>query len=259
VTAGERNVEDVSQFVISVAAGEFVFRERDRSRELFIVQDGKVELLKRRGTDDRQVEVLETGDFFGEWSLLESQPREVSARALTPCQLLRLDEPTFTRLVAESPEIATKMLRKLARRLHERVEAERRGAELAGRTPRRGLDKAAAAPAARPTGAPVLVHKGTGTEFKLEGKADATVGRFDRSTNKAPDVDLSALDSERTLSRSHARLVAMPDGRWVVREEAGARNGTFVNGQRVQAGADVPIADGDRVQFGAVETVVRWA
>jgi hypothetical protein len=258
--AADRNLEDVSQFVVSLPAGEFVFRERDRSRELFLVQEGKVELLKRRAGEDRQIELLEIGDFFGEWSLLEGQPREVSARALTACQLLRIDGPAFAQLVAEDPDIAIRMLRKLLRRLRERTEADQRAAEIASNVlSARRLQESVSAPAPVPSGPPVLVHKGSGTEFPLAGKTEASVGRLDRSTGQAPDVDLSAFDTERTLSRRHARLVALPDGRWAVREESGARNGTFVNGQRVKAGADVPIAHGDRLQFGAIETILRWA
>ena len=47
----------------------------------------------------------------------------------------------------------------------------------------------------------------------------------------------------------------MRDGDFYVREEMGTRNGTFVNGERVQTGVDVKLASGDRLRFGLVETV----
>ena len=82
----------------------------------------------------------------------------------------------------------------------------------------------------------------------------ATVGRADRQLGFTPDIDLSELDTQRTLSRRHATIVSR-DGDYYVREEIGTRNGTFVNDTRVQTGVDVKIASGDRVRFGMIETV----
>ena len=91
-------------------------------------------------------------------------------------------------------------------------------------------------------------------EFTLEGLTEATVGRVDRATGFTPDIDITPLDAERTLSRRHAKIVVR-DGDFYVREEMGTRNGTFVNGERVQTGVDVRLASGDRLRFGLVETV----
>jgi CRP-like cAMP-binding protein len=54
-----------------VAAGDYVFREGELGTEMYIVQEGQVEILKRIGGEERQLAVLEKGDFFGEMSLLE--------------------------------------------------------------------------------------------------------------------------------------------------------------------------------------------
>ena len=77
------------------------------------------------------------------------------------------------------------------------------------------------------------------------------------STGFTPEVDLAALDTERTLSRRHARILRR-DRAYVVREETSSRNGTFVNGQRIPAATDVELRDGDEVRFGLVKTTFRW-
>jgi len=56
------------------------------------------------------------------------------------------------------------------------------------------------------------------------------------------------------LSRRHARIVHRR-GDYFVHEEIGTRNGTFVNGERVQTGTDVKLASGHRVRFGTTETM----
>ncbi|HEV3139877.1 MAG TPA: FHA domain-containing protein, partial [Vicinamibacterales bacterium] len=115
------------------------------------------------------------------------------------------------------------------------------------------------APAPQPVSAPapgglaVLVDPTSKKMFEL-ASGESTIGRVDRLTGFSPDVDLSSLDTQRTLSRRHAKIVRK-DGDYFVREEIGTRNGTFVNGERVQTGVDVKLAPGARIRFGMIETV----
>ena len=88
--------------------------------------------------------------------------------------------------------------------------------------------------------------------FALTG-GEMIVGRADRATGKVPDVDLTDLDVERTLSRKHAKIVKRNTAFFVC-EEVSSRNGTFVNGQRLTRGSEVELHDGDEVLFGLVKT-----
>jgi pSer/pThr/pTyr-binding forkhead associated (FHA) protein len=68
---------------------------------------------------------------------------------------------------------------------------------------------------------------------------------------RAEDNDLTI--EKPTVSRHHA-VVSKEGDRWFL-EDRGSFNGTFLNGQRIQAGAKVPLRHGDRIGFGA-ESVV---
>jgi pSer/pThr/pTyr-binding forkhead associated (FHA) protein len=68
---------------------------------------------------------------------------------------------------------------------------------------------------------------------------------------RAEDNDLTL--EKPTISRHHA-VVTEEGDRWFL-EDRGSFNGTFLNGQRIQAGAKVPLRHGDRIGFGA-ESVV---
>jgi len=72
-------------------AGDLVFREGDAAREMYVVLDGEVEVLKksRRGRDMR-VAILGPNDCFGEMSLIDVQPRSATVRVLAPARLLRM-------------------------------------------------------------------------------------------------------------------------------------------------------------------------
>ena len=56
------------------------------------------------------------------------------------------------------------------------------------------------------------------------------------------------------VARRHARLARVRSGFVVI--DIGSTNGTFVNGHRVLRNHPVPLTDGDRLTFGALETVV---
>jgi CRP-like cAMP-binding protein len=73
---------------------------------------------------------LHPGDFFGEMSLLDGEPRSASIVATTPLRLLIVDRAHFWRLLDETPELIRRMLTILSRRvrrLEQTVEAILRG------------------------------------------------------------------------------------------------------------------------------------
>jgi pSer/pThr/pTyr-binding forkhead associated (FHA) protein len=243
---GERSLDDVQAFTRVVAAGELVFETGESGDELFIVQSGQVDLMDpARGTTFTSIG---PGGVVGELSFFEGRPREISARAAVETRLIRLDRPTFDRITTESPQIATAVARQLAHRVAEARTQVQVPAPA-------GAAAAAARPA--PQGEPRLVAEEGGTAFPLDGLSEAFVGRPDKAAGFVPEVDLSALDTKRTLSRRHARIIRRGTEAFVV-EETSSRNGTFVNGERLAAGREVPLRSGDRVQFGLVKLVFQW-
>jgi CRP-like cAMP-binding protein len=77
--------------VSELGAGVSIFKEGEAGRELYVILDGEVEVLRRskRGHETR-VAVLGPGDWFGEMSILDVLPRSASTRTLAPARLLRM-------------------------------------------------------------------------------------------------------------------------------------------------------------------------
>ncbi len=98
---------------IEVPEGEVLAREGATGKEFFVIAQGTAE-VSRQGA---QVASLGPGSFFGEISLLDGGPRTATIRATTPMHLLVVDSPSLSRLLNETPSVALKMLRELARRL----------------------------------------------------------------------------------------------------------------------------------------------
>jgi Cyclic nucleotide-binding domain/FHA domain len=237
-------------FLVELKEGEYIFREGDLGTEMFIIHEGKIEILNLMNGKETAIAVLEKGDFFGEMSILEDMPRAASARALTPTKLLQINGSTFDQMLRDNPEVAVRMMRKLSRRLRETDEL------LRGTT----MYKNSATPLSREIPTPILQVPAEGTErlihfsgmeFPLSTGAETTVGRKDPVTGIYPDVDLSPLDSQRSISRRHAKIYRRGN-KFFLGEEIGTMNSTFLNGLRLETGVPAEIHKGDELRFGVV-------
>ncbi len=83
-----------------VGVGTRVVSEGDPAREMFVVLDGELEVLKRTRTGSEiRVAMLGPGGWFGEMSILDVQPRSASVRALAPSRMMRLSAENVDRLL----------------------------------------------------------------------------------------------------------------------------------------------------------------
>ncbi len=236
-------------------AGDVIFEQGDLGTEMYIIHEGEVEILTRSGDVETVVATLEKGDFFGEMALLDDrQPhRSATARAVTDTRVMTIDGTTFGKMLRKNPEIAVRMMRKLARRLRE-----------TDRLLQNALDNPNARGPVMPTpdrppsdltggiGPERLLHEESNMEFPLAGGSETLVGRSDPVTGIQPDLDLSPVDAQRSCSRKHAKIYRRGDKYFLV-EEVGTVNGTFVEGERLETGVPREIVDGEELRFGVVD------
>lgn len=79
----------------TVKAGQHLFRENDRSRELYILQTGKIRVYRTAGGKEIELATLEPGSVLGEMALIDGKPRSASARAIDDCMVFIIDAETF--------------------------------------------------------------------------------------------------------------------------------------------------------------------
>jgi CRP-like cAMP-binding protein len=244
------------QFTREVKAGEVIFTEGDLGTEMFIVHEGKVEILKEvEGGESKPLVAFEKGDFFGEMAILEDLPRTATARAVTDSTLLSINGSTFDQMLRANPEIAVRMMRKLSRRLRE-TDALLKSALGSPRPSEVPAVLADRTMIGHPEAGEILLHGKSKMEFKLAAGPETTIGRRDPVTGIDPDIDLTPVDQQRSISRRHAKIYRR-DGKFFAAEEIGTMNGTFVNGVRLETGVPIEIKKGDEVRFGVVETVFQ--
>jgi CRP-like cAMP-binding protein len=68
-TTGGKEVV-VKDATASYAPGDIIFREGDLGTEMYIIQDGVVNIIKHLNGEAHLLSRLEKGDFFGEMAVL---------------------------------------------------------------------------------------------------------------------------------------------------------------------------------------------
>jgi CRP/FNR family transcriptional regulator, cyclic AMP receptor protein len=109
----------VGRYGRNFLAGETLFKEGDAANEAFLLQEGRVRLLKRVRMVERSLIVLKQGDLFGESALIDSAARNSTAVALTEGSVLVLDRTTFRPLLEHYPSISIRLLEQLTRRVRD--------------------------------------------------------------------------------------------------------------------------------------------
>jgi len=98
---------------------ETVVLEGDDSvQALYLIASGSVQVYMT-GVDGREtiLSFLERGDFFGEMSLIDGEPRSASVRTVTDAQLLIIYREGFLSLIKQYPELAMSLLSEMSKRL----------------------------------------------------------------------------------------------------------------------------------------------
>jgi CRP-like cAMP-binding protein len=186
--------------------GTVLFREGEPGREMYVVQQGKVVISKRVGAVEKVLSALGPGEFLGEMSILNAQPRSATATCAEESRLLVIDGATFESMVRGSPEIALRLVRALAGRLRE---ADRQIENLLLRDARARVvhflgDEAARAGTSRPGS--------SGEGVRLELAADEIAGRLGLEPAKVREV-LESLERARLLDSREGALVVRDPGR----------------------------------------------
>jgi CRP/FNR family cyclic AMP-dependent transcriptional regulator len=106
---------------VQVPAGAHFFREGEAANAMFVLESGRVAVVKRREGIDRHLRELSAGDCFGEMALIDMSPRSASVMALEDCSAIRLTNADLHRVYQADLEqfalIQMNLARELSRRL----------------------------------------------------------------------------------------------------------------------------------------------
>ena len=251
-TGGGTKGPPVSETSGNYSAGEVIFHQGDLGTEMFIIQEGQVHIIKNLAGGSHILSRLDKGDFFGEMAVLESVPRSADAIAVTDVKTLVINGTRFDEMLRKNPEIAVRIIRKYSERLREANTLLERlvGKEIdPDQSPI--VESTQAVTIERGAGRHRLIDVASGTAFLFSQGDEMTIGRADPVTGILPDIDLTAVDTNRSVSRRHAKIIRSGNDYHML-EEVGTVNGTFVNDVRIPTGVPVTIHNGDLIKIGLI-------
>ncbi len=108
-----------NEFGVSAAKGDVIFQQGDTSTIMYIIQEGKVRIVRKAFRYEKTLAVLGQGDFFGEMAMLNNRPRSATAVAMTDVKLLAFDRKAFESLILDNFGVALRIIRTLSNRLQD--------------------------------------------------------------------------------------------------------------------------------------------
>ena len=115
-------LDAISTFTFQKAfeTGDLIVEEGHTGNGLYVINSGKVEVVKALGTEQEQiVNNLGPGDVFGEMALLGEWPRTASVRALEKVECLGIDRWVYLAQLERQPQVGIRLLHILAQKLRD--------------------------------------------------------------------------------------------------------------------------------------------
>ena len=108
---------------ITIPSGKSVISEHSEGDSLYVIIKGTVEINKELTKSDdnmlAQLKVMGPGEFFGEMSLIDNQPRSAGAVALEDVELLVIPKDRFLRIAYSNPRVLFNLISALSWRLRD--------------------------------------------------------------------------------------------------------------------------------------------
>lgn len=100
-----------------LSAGEIVFSEGDPGDAMYVVIKGLVQVYRDAPSGRVVLAKFESGEFFGEMSLMANTTRSATAIALSDSVLALYKSDELESLLVARPEVGVGMIRRLSERL----------------------------------------------------------------------------------------------------------------------------------------------
>ncbi len=118
----EKDLSDIAGLLIErkFPRDAVIFEEGTLGDYMYLIQEGQVKVTKM--SEDGREKILEMfgpGDFFGDMSLFDREPRSASIKTTKACVLMALSRHDFLGLLRQNPDVSMQVIQELSRRLRD--------------------------------------------------------------------------------------------------------------------------------------------
>jgi CRP-like cAMP-binding protein len=107
--------------LVTLKAGTQVCKEGDPGDAMYVVRSGVLEVSRAVAGENRHINLLSEGEFFGEMSLVDGSPRSADVAVKEEAVLVRIPSDTYRNLKKSHPATALKVADVLLKQLSFRV------------------------------------------------------------------------------------------------------------------------------------------
>lgn len=100
-----------------LAPGEFLFKEGDVAKHVFIVKRGRLKAVTGDFPKEVTLGEIGAGEFVGEMAHINNEPRSASVQALDDCELIEIPNGALDMVLFSRPKWAQALVTTLAKRL----------------------------------------------------------------------------------------------------------------------------------------------
>jgi len=99
--------------------GETIIRQGEVGDCMYVIQAGKVEVIKEDGGREVSLAVLGEGDYFGEMAIFEKDVRSATVRPVGEVRVLTIDRKMFLQKIHQDPSLAFRIMQKMSHRIRD--------------------------------------------------------------------------------------------------------------------------------------------
>jgi len=99
--------------------GQVIIAEFEPGDSFYLIQKGKVQLIKCVNGSKKNLDILKPGEIFGEMAILDNSPRSATCMAIGKVKCLEFNKENFQLLITGNPQIALHLLKLFCKRIND--------------------------------------------------------------------------------------------------------------------------------------------
>lgn len=108
-----------ARFAKKYSPGQVIISEFEPGESFYLIQKGTVQLVKCVNGQNKNLDILKPGEFFGEMAILDNSPRSATCLAVGNVQCLEFNKSNFELLITGNPQIALNILKLFCKRIYD--------------------------------------------------------------------------------------------------------------------------------------------
>ena len=98
---------------------EVIISEFEPGNSFYLIQSGRVQLVKCMNGVKKNLDILKPGEFFGEMAILDNSPRSATCVAIGNVKCLEFNKANFEVLITGNPQMALLLLKLFCKRIYD--------------------------------------------------------------------------------------------------------------------------------------------